>query len=260
VGLVVSVTAVALPACVESLSGAGVRCHIPLPGAIGYHRTLTPQRTNHRVETKDRTLALAGVFQAAQLVRQLAHDGRADNDAFGASIDSILKLEAASTAAVFGGGRGVRAGLEFLRDKFADADETINADVVRYVVAMLHLSGRLQRRPLAQQAIREGIATIERQMKFFEPDEETVHPNLVEKLAELYVRTLSTLAPRVIVTGEHGYLVNPLIAAKVRAALFAGIRAAFLWRQLGGRRWHLLLSRRRTARDARTLLDELRGN
>ncbi|HKM37225.1 MAG TPA: DUF489 family protein, partial [Thiopseudomonas sp.] len=32
-------------------------------------------------------------------------------------------------------------------------------------------------------------------------------------------------------------------AAKVRALLFAGIRSARLWRQLGGRRWHLLTKR-----------------
>jgi high frequency lysogenization protein len=212
------------------------------------------------VDIKDRTLALAGVFQAARLVRELAHEGRSDNDAFAASVDSILKVDAVSTAGVFGGASGVRSGLEFLRDKFADSNETINADVVRYVVAMMHLSGRLVRRPLAQQAIRDGIATIERQMKFFEPGEDAVHPNLVQKLAELYIQTLSSLAPRVIVTGEHGYLVNPLIAAKVRTSLFAGIRAAFLWRQLGGRRWQLLLSRRKIARVARVLLDELRGD
>ena len=81
-----------------------------------------------------------------------------------------------------------------------------------------------------------------------------VHPLLVEKLAELYSRTISTLTPRIMVSGEHGHLANPAIAARVRAALLAGIRSAVLWRQLGGRRWQLLLRRGRIARAAADLL------
>jgi len=91
-------------------------------------------------------------------------------------------------------------------------------------------------------------------MRFFEPTDDGAHPSLVEKLAELYIQTLGSLAPRVLVTGEHGFLVNPVIAAKVRAALLAGVRAAFLWRQLGGRRWQLLLWRRKLAREAARLI------
>jgi high frequency lysogenization protein len=210
------------------------------------------------LDIRDRTLALAGLFQAACLVRQLAHEGRSDSAAFAASIHSILKLNADNTEAVFGSVANMRVGLEFMRDKLASADQTIDVEVARYVVAILHLSVQLARRPDTQAAIRDGIATIERQMKFFDPGDNGVHPQLVEKLAELYIQTLSTLARRIIVTGEHGYLVNPLIAAKVRAALFAGIRAGFLWRQLGGRRWQLLLSRRKLAAAANQLLGELR--
>ncbi|MDX1397057.1 MAG: DUF489 family protein [Oceanospirillum sp.] len=37
-------------------------------------------------------------------------------------------------------------------------------------------------------------------------------------------------------------------AEKVRALLFAGIRSAILWHQLGGRRWKLLLGRKKILR------------
>jgi high frequency lysogenization protein len=192
-------------------------------------------------------------------VRQLAHEGRCASDAFAASVGSIRKLDAGNTEEIFSGVGGVHIGLEFLRDKLSSVSETLDVEIARYVVAMLHLASRLTRRRDAQETIRNGIATIERQMAFFEGSDEAVHPSLVEKLAELYIQTLSTLAPRIIVTGEHGYLVNPLVAARVRAALFAGIRAAFLWRQLGGRRWQLVLSRRKIMLAARELLDETRG-
>jgi high frequency lysogenization protein len=60
-----------------------------------------------------------------------------------------------------------------------------------------------------------------------------------------------------MVNGEHGHLSNPLIAAKVRAALFAGIRSAFLWHQLGGSRWQLLFSRKKIAGEAANILESL---
>jgi high frequency lysogenization protein len=201
-------------------------------------------------------LALAGVFQAASLVRQLAHEGRADADSFRASIDSILKLDANDTQTVFGGVAGVRAGLTFMRDHLANPGAAIDGEIGRYVVSLLHLATQLIRNDAMQQTIRDGIDTIGKQMAFFAQSDEDVHPALIEKLAELYVQTLSTVHPRIMVNGEHGYLVNPSIAGRVRAVLLAGVRAGFLWRQLGGRRWHLLISRRRLVADAADLLTQ----
>jgi high frequency lysogenization protein len=210
------------------------------------------------VNLRNRTLALAGVFQAARLVQQLAHDGRVDIDAFSTSIHSILTLDARDTDEVFDGARGMRQGLELLRSKLGGAEGTpLDVEIARYVVSMVHLAGQLRRRTDIQDTIRRGIDTAEEQMKFFESSEDNAHPILVEKLAELYVQTLGTLPPRIMVTGEQGFLVNPLIASKVRASLFAGVRAAFLWRQLGGRRWHLLFSRRRIAGAATRVLGEI---
>ena len=63
-----------------------------------------------------------------------------------------------------------------------------------------------------------------------------------------------------MVNGEHGHLSNPAIAAKVRAALFAGIRSALLWHQLGGSRWHLLFSRKKIADEAARILEDQKEN
>lgn len=188
-------------------------------------------------------------------MRQLAHDGRAETNSFRASIDSILKLDANDTETVFGGIGGVHTGLTFMRDQLSHSN-AIDAEVARYVVSLLHLSAQLAGNAAMQDTIRDSIDAIGKQMTFFAHSEEDVHPALIEKLAELYVQTLSTLTPRIMVNGEHGYLVNPSVAARVRASLLAGIRAGFLWRQLGGRRWQLLFSRRRLVADATALLAE----
>ena len=201
-------------------------------------------------------LALAGLFQAARLVQQLAREGRSDTEAFRASAHSILMLDAADTDEVYGGARGLNLGLMFLRDKLSGTADTKDMEIAKYVIAMLQLEAALRRRPEVTDAIRAGVEAADAQMAFFDNDSENegVHPRLVEKLAELYTQTLSTLTPRIMVNGEQGYLATPLIAAKVRTALFAGIRSAVLWRQLGGSRWQLLIGRAKIAAQARDIL------
>lgn len=209
---------------------------------------------------RERVLALAGLFQAARLVQQLAREGRTDTEAFRASTHSILMLDAASTDEVYGGAHGLTLGLTFLRDKLTGNADPKDMEIAKYVIAMLQLEAALKRRPEVTDAIRNGVEAADAQMAFFEGDgedegeDEGVHPRLVEKLAELYTQTLSTLTPRIMVNGEQGYLATPLIAAKVRTALFAGIRSAVLWRQLGGSRWQLLIGRSKIAAQARDIL------
>jgi high frequency lysogenization protein len=211
-------------------------------------------------QLRDRTLALAGIFQAARLTQQLAREGQADKTAFAAAVQSLLRLEAPSTEAVFGGMRGLEFGLRLIHEKLGGQSEPRDIEVARYVISIIQLEAVLRRQPEMLEAIGKAIASIESQMKFFaneDDDPEAVHPTLIEKLAELYQQTLSTLNPRIMVNGEHGHLANALTAAKVRAALFAGIRAAVLWRQKGGSRWQLLFHRKRLVHEAGALLDEL---
>jgi high frequency lysogenization protein len=208
----------------------------------------------------DQTLALAGLFQSAHLAQQLARAGRAEPSAFAASIQSLLLINAPSTEDVYGGAQGVKSGLNLLRDKLGGETEAGDVEIAKYVLSMIHIEGQLRRHPEIQETIRHGIEAIQSQMKFFETEEtgESVHPRLIEKLAELYTQTISTLTPRIMVNGEHGYLSNPTTAAKVRAALFAGVRSAFLWRQLGGNRWQLLFRRGKITNEATQIIDKLR--
>ena len=205
---------------------------------------------------RDRTLALAGLFQAARLTQQLAREGRAEPQALGASIESLFMINAATTEEVFGGASGVTLGLKFLRDKLSGDTEPGDMEVARYVVSLLHLERQFEKRPEVQDAVQRGLEAAEPQARspMQTEDNEPISTGAIEKIAELYTQTVSTLGPRILVNGEQGYLANTLIAAKVRCALFAGIRAGFLWRQLGGRRWQLLFQRRALANAAGEIL------
>ena len=50
------------------------------------------------------------------------------------------------------------------------------------------------------------------------------------------------------------YLQQSANAAKIRTLLFAGVRAARLWRQLGGSRWQLVFGRRKLLKELYPLL------
>lgn len=193
---------------------------------------------------EDNTLALAGVFQAAELVLQAARQGRTDEEPFLATIHSTLKLEAASTEDVFSGVQGVRLGLQVLLRELGHADHKM--EVLRYVFGVMVLERKLHKRPDMLKGLRAGLDRAIIQAETFS----ITHPNVLASLAGVYTDTLSTFNYRIHVFGEASYLQNPNNINKVRALLLAGIRSAVLWRQKGGGRFQLLWSRRKILRQA----------
>lgn len=201
----------------------------------------------------DRTLALAGIFQAAGLVYQMANRGSADPQPLETSIRSLLEVNPPSAEAVFGGTAGLRSGLEWLIDHFSEKRSPEKIQVVKYAVGILHLERQLAKRPEMLQRISASVERVRLQSSHFS----ITHTNVLASLAGCYSDTISTLTPRIIVSGEHGHLSNPEVANAVRALLLAAIRSAVLWRQCGGNRIELLFGRRKLLAEAQRLLDRL---
>lgn len=197
---------------------------------------------------EERVLALAGVFQGAALAQQLATNGRCDEAAFEASIASVFRIDADSVASVYGGVGGVRRGLRTLVAQFED--QTRDVAVMRMAVTVLRLERALSRQRGLVDRLREGIVGAQRQVEHFG----ITHPNVAARLADLYTSTLSTLKPRVMVTGTPAHLQQKANVDRVRASLLAAVRSAVLWNQLGGRQWQLLVYRKQCAMLARGLL------
>jgi high frequency lysogenization protein len=200
----------------------------------------------------DRALALGGAFQGALLARDIARRGQCDAAAFAASRESLFEFEPASVAAVFGGVAGVAAGLRCLLRQI-DAPQQRDLEISRYLVSMLHLCDLLRRSRQNLAALGEDLAALARRRSHFALGDGVLH----EQLSEIYQSRVSVLGPRIMVRGEPLHLQNPDNAARIRVALLSGIRAAVLWRQAGGKKWHFLLRRRRTAHAARGLLDQI---
>lgn len=211
---------------------------------------------NRRVMSRsleDRVIALAGVYQAAYLVHQIATRGLCESAALESSVQSIFKIDAPSVDAVFGDLGGVVTGLSVLKKQLSER-QAEGLQVTKYVVSLLHLERKLEARTDLLDAILSGIRATAQQTEQYHPTHETV----IARFAELYKNTVSTLEPRIIVQGEQGHLNNPDNANKVRTILLAGIRAAVLWNQCGGTRWQILFRRAALLAEAERLLNTLR--
>lgn len=199
----------------------------------------------------EQVMALAGVHQAAFLVQQIARHGTLEDDAFQSSIGTLFKINADTTESVYGGWSQLRPGLKALTNQLNRRDRDL--ELTRYTVCLLFLERKLTRRHDLMQLIVDGVTSASAQVDYFS----LTHSNVLANLADLYSRTISTLSPRIMVTGTQAHLNHGDNANKIRSLLLAGMRSTVLWRQLGGSRLQLLLGRKHIVRSAQELLQNL---
>lgn len=204
---------------------------------------------------RNRTIALAALFQAVNGVNQVANEGNIDPIILESAINSLLAEETASIEMLYGGIGNLRTGLRSLVRQLGGESMTPegqpgNTEATRYTVNLLYLEKKLLADQQMFNRLLEGISAAQEQLDFFEP----THPNIIARLADTYTETVSKIGPRIIIKGDQVHLGNPDNAAKIRVLLLSGIRAALLWRQAGGNRWKLLLARGAMQKEARRLL------
>jgi high frequency lysogenization protein len=195
-------------------------------------------------------LALAGVFQATELVRQAAQHGTWSGYAATASLDSLFRLESDSVEDIFGSRERLRLGLETLAGVLSG--EAVHGDTLQHAVALLQLQRKFSKNGVMMNTVGEGLERIEAETAQLE--EPTREERRAEEVAQLYTETISTLTPRVVVNGNPRHLQNPRTVAWIRTLLFAGLRSAVLWGQLGGGRFNLLFGRRKLLAKTEALL------
>jgi high frequency lysogenization protein len=198
----------------------------------------------------DRVIALAGVLQAADLVRGIARRGQARMEDVDTCLASLLKIDATSSIDIYGDLHRLRPGLRLLEQQLGNPSDI---ELTRYAIALLGLERKLSRRPDLLKAIGASLEEIIQNLPHFPIN----HSNTIARFADLYLRNISTLSPRIMVNGVQTHLSNPENANRIRALLLAGIRAATLWRQSGGSRLILLLRRNLLLRETRLLLTRI---
>ncbi|MCU7916544.1 MAG: high frequency lysogenization protein HflD [Candidatus Thiodiazotropha sp. (ex Gloverina cf. vestifex)] len=200
----------------------------------------------------DRAIALAGLFQACHLAQQVAHKGMADAQALTGNIHSLFQVDTAQVLDVFGSLQNLAPGLRLAHRQLSGSEPRDN-ELTRYLLSLVQLERKLIGDAERLESISEGIKNTAARLPHFPQ----THSNILASLADIYAENISTLQPRIMVSGEPVYLQNPDNVNRIRALLLAGIRAAMLWRQMGGRRRQLLFNRKRVVTTLHGLLDSL---
>lgn len=202
-----------------------------------------------RSALEQQTLALAGTVQAARLVDQISRTGSYPLEFLEPSIHSLFVFDAEDPADIYGGVVGVKLGLQNLASVLSNRDQAENRELVRYLFNLLYLERKFAGDPEMMAIVRSRL-----EHASFRAEHFANHVNDVcHSVAGIYQDTLSKLRFRVKVSGSAAHLENPQNADLIRALLLSGIRSAFLWRQLGGRRWKMLLQRKAVLRCAQEL-------
>ena len=198
----------------------------------------------------NRIIALAGLFQATELVRQAANHGTWSGYSADTCLESLLALEADSVEDIFGGADQVRLGAEILIAVLQGDRRYMES--LGYAVSIMQLESSFRKSADMQAHIGaelEEIAGIDDGTEIHE-----IKDLQAKKIAALYTQTISTLSPRVVVNGRPQHLQVDRTVNWIRTLLFAGLRSAVLWRQLGGGRFSLMFGRKKMMDQAQSLL------
>lgn len=196
-----------------------------------------------------RNIALGVVAQCAVLVHELATEGTASRHVMRACLRPVYIMNPGSVTELYPDVTQFSTGINTLQHSFDSAGLKENAEVVRYMLGMLVLQQRLS----GEKAMLNTIADRIRHLQDDEEGQSMMSADLpiqalhadCAALARLYQDTISKLSFRIHVSGNPEHLRDHAVADQIRALLFAGIRSAVLWHQLGGRRWHLFFYKKR---------------
>lgn len=199
---------------------------------------------------KERTLALCGIFQSTELVRQAACHGTWSGYAATACLGSLFVMEAESPGEIYGERQRMKLGVETLLAILQG--ESRHADSLRYAVGLLQVEKKFRRAGKLQEEVGRRLEEIARVGE--ELDQHDREDLQASQVSALYSETISRLSPRIVVNGKPQYLKSQRTVDWVRTLLLAGLRSATLWHQLGGNRFELMFGRKTLLREAQWLL------
>jgi len=201
---------------------------------------------------QDKTIALVGIYQTAQMVYELATKGQTSEASFKTTVNSLFVDSPKNTMDVYGDVQQIQKGVTTLLAQMSSdqAVQNRNVEITRYVLSLIILAKKLKDMPDLMNPIFSTLESAQAQTEQFGE----CHENVIATLARAYSENVSQhLAPKIMVKGDGGHLQNPRIANKIRALLLAGIRSGLLWHQVGGSRWGLLWSRKKYLQTAQAM-------
>jgi high frequency lysogenization protein len=201
---------------------------------------------------RDKTLALAAIFQAAGLANELARKGSTDSSVEAFLTQTVLVMDTDNISEIYPSIDGLKPGLRWLEGCLLEQGRGLQnaGEIIRIALGVIQVEGQFNEHEGVQNTLRTRLENINRQ-RVMNPDMSSTELNNL--LGSAYVDSLGQLRFRVQIRGDAKQLQAPGMAERIRAILLAGVRAAWLWRRLGGRRWHLIFTRGQILREIREI-------
>lgn len=183
-------------------------------------------------------MALAAICQAAEMVKNIARFNRTDNQQLHTIIGSLTYVNAQTPLEIYGSLEQLKLGYTTLINQLGNSPDK-DLEVTRYIIGSIRLERKLSKRSSTLNQLSERITDLNRQLTHFE----LLSDKTFLTIADIYAKVISPLGRRIQIIGERQFLSMESNQQKIRAILLSGIRAAVLWRQLGGRRRQLVFNR-----------------
>jgi high frequency lysogenization protein len=194
----------------------------------------------------EQTIALLALFQSAHLADCHAYGKVQIASLFAqqqtALVKSIFTLDPKDFSEIYSNPTIFTDGKELLETLFLKNQKRYAPHVLRYAFHLLQVEQLARKQP---QVLADLSVKIDQLSKRLQEFESLNDPRLMAEIAKIYVQTIGTLKLRIQIKGSPQLLQTAATADHIRTVLLAGIRAAHLWRQMGGRKWHLIFYRRR---------------
>ena len=198
-------------------------------------------------ELKNETISLGAIYQACNEIKKIAWQGEININIIEPLINSVYQITSENIDDIYISVKRLNTGLDFLRRQLVGDVFSRDAEVTRYFEAIGILIKNMNKKEDIFIRLREQLAE---QTMVVQGDNLDDHALF---LSNLYLNTISTVEPRIIVNGDNKYLTDKKNAAMIRSLLLCAIRSYILWQQSGGSRLRIIMFKKKIAKLAVTL-------
>ena len=192
-------------------------------------------------ELKNETISLGAIYQACNEIKKIAWQGEVNNNIIEPLINSVYQTTSEEIEDVFISIKRLNSGLDFLRRQLVGDAFSRDGEVSRYFEAIGILVKNMNKKDDVLNKLRTELT---KQSMPINEDNLDQHALF---LSELYLSTISTVEPRIIVNGDNKYLTDKKNAAMIRSLLLCAIRSYILWQQSGGSKFRIFIFKKKIA-------------
>jgi high frequency lysogenization protein len=186
---------------------------------------------------KNQVMALAAMCQITKAVQKVAQTGSITDYEMQQLLSGILVTNPDAPSDVFRD-MDLRQGYQLVVEQL-DPGQNKSIELVKYVGGLIQLERALNANPKALNELATRISSIESRLAHLSISDDAI----IASLADIYADIISPLGQRIQVFGKPALLQQQSVQHRIRALLLAGIRAAVLWRQVGGKRRHFFFGK-----------------